>query len=101
MTSMTMKEATMEKLKVNMVIESDEELRQEMKKAYEACPAAIKYCNDLGIPSEKIDENIVKIFDFVCDINYCKKCPGVKKCGSKILYSAPRLFIATVKSIDS
>ena len=76
-----MKEETiMEKLKVNMNIESDDKLLSDMKKAYMACPAAIKYCNDLKIPAEKIDENIVKIFDFVSDINYCKKCPGVKKC---------------------
>lgn len=71
---------TMEKLKVNINIENDDKLLNDMKKAYLACPAAIKYCNDLKIPEEKIDENIVKIFDFVSDINYCKKCPGVKKC---------------------
>ena len=70
----------MEKLKVNINIENDDKLLNDMKKAYLACPAAIKYCNDLKIPEEKIDENIVKIFDFVSDINYCKKCPGVKKC---------------------
>ena len=70
----------MEKLKVNIKVQSDDELLLEMKKAYEACPQAIKYCADLKIPDEKIDENIVKIFDFVNDINYCKKCPGVKKC---------------------
>ena len=75
-----MMEGKMEKLKVNYTVESDDELLEEMKKAYLACPAAVKYCNELKIPSEKIDENIVKIFDFVSDINYCKKCPGVKKC---------------------
>ena len=77
---MMKEETTMEKLKVNMNVESDDKLLSEMKEAYKACPAAIKYCNDLKIPAEKIDENIVKIFDFVSDINYCKKCPGVKKC---------------------
>ena len=49
----------------NMKVESDDKLLSEMKEAYKACPAAIKYCNDLKIPAEKIDENIVKIFDFV------------------------------------
>ena len=90
---MAMMEAKMEKLKVNYTVESDDELLNEMKKAYEACPAAVKYCNDLKIPAEKIDENIVKIFDFVSDINYCKKCPGLKKCAktnpllcTKIIY---------------
>ncbi len=73
-------EAKMEKLKVKMKVESDNDILEDMKKAYAACPAAVKYCNDLKIPAEKIDENIVKIFDFVSDINYCKKCPGVKKC---------------------
>ena len=94
MTSKTMMEAKMEKLKVNYKVESDDELIEEMKKAYYACPQAVKYCNDLQIPPEKIEDNIVKIFDFVCDINYCNKCPGVKKCNktnpllcTKIVYS--------------
>lgn len=73
----------MEKLRVNIQIEDDNELRQEMKKMYLQCPQAIKYLKDLGIPDEKIDDNIVKIFDFVCDINYCNKCPGVKKCAKQ------------------
>lgn len=77
---MKMMEGKMEKLKVNYSVESDEALLEEMKKAFAACPAAVKYCNELKIPPDKIDENIVKIFDFVSDINYCKKCPGVKKC---------------------
>ena len=47
MTSMTMMEAKMEKLKVNMKVESDNDILEDMKKAYAACPAAVKYCNDL------------------------------------------------------
>lgn len=70
----------MEKLKVNIEIQDDEEILSSMKDAFYACSAAVKYCNEIGIPSEKIEENITKIFDFVCDINYCKKCPGVKNC---------------------
>lgn len=92
---MIIKEAeVMEKLKINMTVETDDEIIEQMKKAYQACSQAIKYCNDLGIPAEKVDENIVKIYDFVSDINYCKKCPGVKKCNktnpllcTKIIYS--------------
>jgi len=87
-------EAKMEKLRLNITVDTDEELLEEMKKAFDNCPQAVKYCNDLGIPREKIDENIVKIFDFVSDINYCKKCPGIKKCGkqnpllcTKIIYT--------------
>ena len=91
---MTMMEATMEKLKINIKVDTDEEILEQMKEAYRRCPQAVKYCNDLKIPPEKIDENIVKIFDFVSDINYCSKCPGVKKCEksnpllcTKIIYS--------------
>lgn len=94
MTSKRMMEAKMEKLKLNITVATDDELLEEMKKAYRNCPQAVKYCNELGIPIEKIDENIVKIFDFVSDINYCKKCPGTKKCAkqnpllcTKIIYT--------------
>ena len=76
----------MEKLKVNMNIESDQELIAEMKKMYLGCPKAVKYVNELGIPPEAVDDNIVKIFDFVSDINYCDKCPGVRKCKKRIRY---------------
>ena len=63
----------MEKLKLDIMVENDDELIELMRKEYANCPQAIRYCNELGIPPEKIDENIVKIFDFVSDINYCKK----------------------------
>lgn len=91
---MEKEEIAMEKLKVNIKVSTDDDLVSKMKEAYLACPQAIKYCNDLGIPADKIDDNIVKIYDFVSDINYCKKCPGVKKCNksnpllcTKIVYS--------------
>ena len=91
-----MEETTMEKLKISNLpnYDADEKLLEDMKKAYMACPQAIKYCNELGIPADKVEENIVKIYDLVRDINYCSKCPGVKKCAksnpllcTRIIYS--------------
>ena len=70
----------MEKLKINMSIEEDTDILAKMKEAYMACPSAIKYVRELGIPEDKIDENITRIYDFVSDINYCRKCPGIKNC---------------------
>ncbi len=86
----------MEKLKISNLpaYDADQKLLDDMKKAYQACPQAIKYCNELGIPADKVEENIVKIYDLVRDINYCNKCPGVKKCAksnpllcTRIIYS--------------
>ncbi len=91
-----MEETTMEKLKISNLpaYDADQKLLDDMKKAYQACPQAIKYCNELGIPADKVEENIVKIYDLVRDINYCSKCPGVKKCAksnpllcTRIIYS--------------
>ncbi len=91
-----MEETTMEKLKISNLpnYDADEKLLEDMKKSYMACPQAIKYCNELGIPADKVEENIVKIYDLVRDINYCSKCPGVKKCAksnpllcTRIIYS--------------
>ncbi|MCB9498174.1 MAG: ATP-binding protein [Erysipelotrichaceae bacterium] len=70
----------MEKLKVNMVVDEDQQILEQMKTAYENCPAAIRFLNELGVPEEVINRNLPKIFDFVSDINYCKKCPGAKAC---------------------
>ena len=76
----------MEKLKFNFTLGDDTELLKKMKEAYLACPAAVKYCKELGIPDEKIDKYITKVFDFVSDINYCKKCPGIKNCKKENAY---------------
>ena len=85
----------MEKLKVkNLKIASDDNLIQQMKEALYACPSALKFCRDQGMTDEVIDRNITKIYDFVRDVNYCRKCPGIKKCKkdnayviSKVTYS--------------
>ena len=86
---------TVEKLKVkNLDIKSDETLIQQMKEALYACPGAYKFLKDQGMSDEVMDENITKIYDFVRDVNYCRKCPGIKKCkkdnaylNTKITYS--------------
>lgn len=77
----------MEKIKVNYKVNADEDLVSELKKRYESCPKAVKYIKTLEIPESLIDENIIKINDMVCDINYCSKCPGLEKCSKE----TPRL----------
>ena len=85
----------MEKLKIkNLDVHSDDNLIQQMKEALYACPSALKFLKDLGMSEEVMDRNITKIYDFVRDINYCRKCPGIKKCKkdnayviSKVTYS--------------
>lgn len=70
----------MEKIKVNIdIFNSDEEI-EKMYQEYLACSAAVKEIKRLGIPEDKVKLYIVKIYDFVDDINHCKKCPGVKNC---------------------
>ena len=86
---------TVEKLKVkNLDIKSDETLIQQMKEALYNCPGAVKFLKDQGMSDEVMEENITKIYDFVRDINYCRKCPGIKKCkkdnaylNTKVTYS--------------
>ena len=85
----------MEKLKIkNLNINSDDTLIQQMKEALYACPSALKFLKELGMSDEVMEKNITKIYDFVRDINYCRKCPGIKKCKkdnsyviSKVTYS--------------
>lgn len=72
----------MEKLNMEkkFKFESDESVIKEMMEAYKNCPSAVKYISSLGLTSEDIEDNISKIFDLVCDLNYCKNCPGIKDC---------------------
>ena len=85
----------MEKLKIkNLSVQSDDTLIQQMKEALYACPSALKFLKELGMSEEVMERNITKIYDFVRDINYCRKCPGIKKCKkdnayviSKVTYS--------------
>lgn len=84
-----------EKLKIkNMNVKSDETLIQQMKEALYACPAALKFCKEQGMSEQVMEDNITKIYDFVRDVNYCRKCPGIKHCkkdnaflNTKITYS--------------
>ena len=70
----------MERLVATYHFEEDERLLRQMKEEFLACPAAVKYIRSLHIPEELIDEEIVKIYDFVCDLNTCRKCPGINNC---------------------
>ena len=72
---------TVERLKVNnMKITADDSLLDQMKEVIHQCPKAIKYCKSLGMSDEDIDSNVIKIYDFARDINYCSNCPGLKEC---------------------
>ena len=78
---------TVEKLKVrNLDIKSDDALIQQMKEALNACPSAVKYCKELGMNEQIMEDNITLIYDFVRDINYCRNCPGLKKCNKDCAY---------------
>ena len=78
---------TVEKLKIkNLDIKSDETLIQQMKEALYNCPSVVKFCRDQGMTDEIMEENITKIYDFVRDVNYCRKCPGLKKCKKENAY---------------
>ena len=70
----------MEKIKVNMHIDDDQNIVKQMYREYLQCNEAIAELKKLGIPDDKIEDNITKIYDYVSDLNYCKKCPGLKKC---------------------
>lgn len=72
---------TVEKLKVTKLdVKSDDSLIQQMKEALYSCPSALKFCRELGMSDEVMEKNITKIYDFVRDVNYCRKCPGIKNC---------------------
>ena len=71
----------MEKLKMGeFKIDSDDSIIQQMKEALYACPNVLKHCKQMGMTDEVIDDNIIKIYEYVRDVNYCRKCPGLKKC---------------------
>ena len=67
----------MERLTATYHFEEDEKLLQEMKEEFYKCAPAVKYIRSLGIPDDLIDEEIVKIYDLVKDLKYCKNCPGI------------------------
>jgi len=70
----------MEKLKVTMNIKEDSQVIQDMKDAYNNSPTAVKYLAELNVPQEVIEKNYPKIYNYVNDLNYCAKCPGLKNC---------------------
>lgn len=77
----------MEKLKINNFnVTSDEALIQQMKDALHGCSSVVKYCKELGMSTETMDDNVTKIYDLVRDTNYCHKCPGLQKCQKENAY---------------
>ena len=70
----------MEKIKVDLNITSSDDILEEMYREYLTCPQAIKYLASLGLTDQQIRNNIAKVYDFVTDLKYCSKCPGVDKC---------------------
>lgn len=70
----------MEKIKIDINIKNEQKDLDEMYDNFLCCNEAIKEIKRLGVPEEKVKQYIVKINDFVQDINYCKHCPGVKNC---------------------
>ena len=83
---------TVEKLNLNNYnIKMDEDLLKQMKEMYDNCPAAVKYCKEIGMDDEAVEKNIAKIYDFVRDVNYCKKCPGLKNCKKENPYLITRI----------
>lgn len=77
----------MERLILNSHFKEDEKVLKQMKADYLACPAAVKYVKSLNIPDEIVDKEIVKINDFVSDLNFCRHCRGIQECDK----STPRL----------
>lgn len=77
----------MEKLKVgDFAIESDESLIQQMREVVHGCAPVLKYCKSIGMTDEVIDANVIKVYEYARDCNYCKKCPGLKKCKKENAY---------------
>ena len=74
------KNAKDESLKAMSKYSANAELAKKMKDAFMDCPTARRYVASLKVDDELIDKNITKIYDFVSDINYCKKCPGMNQC---------------------
>lgn len=70
----------MERIKVDLNIQSSDEILESMYQDYLSCPAAMKYLRNLGLTDEIVRENIAKIYDFIRDMKYCSKCPGVDEC---------------------
>ena len=68
------------RLKPSSHFEEDKALIEQMIAEYRNCPQAVRYIKSLKIPEDKVEEEIAKIYDFVSDINTCKKCPGINNC---------------------
>ncbi len=85
-----MNKIKLEKMNLNV---SDEELLQQMKEVVFNSYRAINYLKNHGLTEQDINDNVIKIFDFVSDYEYCNKCPGLEKCQK----TNPHLCIRIVK----
>lgn len=77
----------MKRMIANSLFKEDESFKQEMRDTFHNSSAAVKYIKALNVSDEVIEENLVKIYDFTLDLQYCKKCPGLDACNKE----TPRL----------
>ena len=98
----------MEKISVDLNITSSEEILEQMYQEYLSCPQAVKYLANLGLSDAQIRDNIAKVYDFVMDLKYCNKCPGVEKCNkenplfcTKITYKSGYIRPRSTRGTDS
>ena len=70
----------MEKIKVDLNITSSDEILEEMYREYLTCNEVVKELARMGLTDQQIRDNIAKVYDYVVDVKYCSKCPGVDKC---------------------
>ncbi len=64
----------------HMTFEDDEKMLQEIKKKCFRSQQAIAHLRKRGFTDEMIENNILKVYDFVKDYEYCLNCPGVENC---------------------
>jgi primosomal protein DnaI len=69
--------------KINIKFKYEENSKKELDKMYKDYlnyKPALEKISELKIPEEKVKQYIVRINDYVSDLKYCSKCPGLDKC---------------------
>ncbi len=70
----------MEKIKVDFKVNEETSFNKKMKEEVLSSTKIKKYLLTNQIPESVIDDNLVKVYETMKDLEYCSKCPGIYNC---------------------
>ena len=76
----------MERIKIDLNIQEDRIDEEDMLNVIYGNKETVDFINKNGLKIENVQQHLGSFYDFACDKEYCKHCPGLGKCEKNNAY---------------